>query len=40
LRNIIDPMLEEAMPKGTVYFLGVVVVVMIVAGYFGVGQWP
>jgi len=28
------------MPRGVIYFLGVVVVVMLVVGYFGVGQWP
>jgi hypothetical protein len=28
------------LPKGIIYFLGLVVVVMLVAGYFGVGQWP
>jgi hypothetical protein len=32
--------MEKIMPKGVFYFLGAVVVAMIVAGYFGVGQWP
>jgi len=28
------------MPRGVFYFLGAVVVAMLVAGFFGVGQWP
>lgn len=28
------------MPKGVLYFAGVVVVILIVAGFFGVGQLP
>jgi hypothetical protein len=28
------------MPKGVFYFIGAVAVIMIVAGYFGVGQLP
>jgi len=28
------------MPKGIMYFLGAVVVAMVVAGFLGVGQWP
>jgi len=33
-------MVEETMSKGMVYFPGGIVVVLIVAGYFGAGQWP
>jgi len=28
------------MPKGVFYFAGIVAVIMTVAGYFGIGQWP
>jgi hypothetical protein len=28
------------MPRGVFYFIGIVAVIMIVAGYFGVGQLP
>jgi len=28
------------MPKGVFYFIGIVAVMLTVAGYFGVGQWP
>jgi hypothetical protein len=33
-------MLEETVPIGIFYFIGAVVALTIVAGFFGVGQWP
>jgi hypothetical protein len=30
----------KIMPRGVIYFLGLVVVIMVVVGFLGVGQWP